>query len=91
MQKPFQNYFKNFSSLNNQNENILYQKRKSPYEYGFEEEEQYKKYQQQKYKEELDFLINFRKKKQTPINNENELKREYQKNKEIDDVIKFYI
>ena len=87
MQQPFQSYFNNFRSLNSRNNNYLYQRWKSPYEYGFEDEEEYKKYQQRKYKAELDFLINSRKKKSSPINNEYELKREYQKQKEIDDVI----
>ena len=51
MQQPSENYFYNQPNFNNQNveNNILFQRQKSPYGIGFDDEKIIKKLEQKKY------------------------------------------
>ena len=53
---------------------------------GFDDEEKLRKLQRIKYKEDLDYLINLRQQNKIPVNNENELKNEYHKIQQMNDV-----
>ena len=52
----------------------------------FDDEKKLRKLQRIKYKEDLDYLINLRQQNKVPVNNENELKHEYHKIQQMNDV-----
>ena len=86
MQQPSENYFYNQPNFNNQNveNNILFQRQKSPYAIGFDDEKIIKKLEQKKYREDLDFLISLCNKKNIPI--KTELKNQYNQVPEMNNV-----
>ena len=86
MQQPSENYFYNQSNFNNQNveNNIIFQRQKSPYGIGFDDEKIIKKLEQKKYKEDLDFLISLRNKKN--LLDKIELNNQYNQIQEMNNV-----
>ena len=86
MQQPLQNYLYNQSYNNNLifENNIINQRQKSPYGIGFDDEKIIKKLEQKKYKEDLDFLISLRNKKN--FSDKIELNNQYNQIQEMNNV-----
>ena len=88
MQQPPQNNLNTQQNIPNQlqEENNIIQRIQSPNGIGFDDESKLRKLQQIKYKEDLDYLVNLRQQNKIPVNNENELKHEYHKIQQMNDV-----
>ena len=88
MQQPSQNNMNPTPNIPNQTEEDVnfIQRIQSPNGIGFDDEEKLRKLQRIKYKEDLDYLVNLRNQNKIPVNNENELKREYHKIQQMNDV-----
>ena len=88
MQQPSQNNLNIQQNVNFQipKETHLIENIQSEGGIGFDDEEKLRKLQRIKYKEDLDYLINLRQQNKIPVNNENELKREYHKIQQMNDV-----
>ena len=86
MQQPSQNYLHNQSYNNNLifENNIINQRQKSPYGIWFDDEKIIKKLEQKKYKEDLDFLISLRNKKN--FSDKIELNNQYNQIQEMNNV-----
>ena len=88
MQQPPQNNMNTIPNNPNQKEEEVnfIQRIQSPNGIGFDDESKLRKLQKLKYKEDLDYLVNLRNQNKIPVNNENELKREYHKIQQMNDV-----
>ena len=88
MQQPSQNNLNIQQNVNFQipKETHLIENIQSEGGIGFDDEEKLRKLQRIKYKEDLDYLINLRQQNKVPVNNENELKHEYHKIQQMNDV-----
>ena len=88
MQQPSQNNMNPTPNIPNQTEEDVnfIQRIQSPNGIGFDDESKLRKLQKLKYKEDLDYLVNLRNQSKVPVNNENELKREYHKIQQMNDV-----
>jgi hypothetical protein len=88
MQQPSQNNLNIQQNVNFQipKETHLIENIQSEGGIGFDDEEKLRKLQRIKYKEDLDYLINLRQQNKIPVNNENELKNEYHKIQQMNDV-----
>ena len=88
MQQPSQNDMNPIPNIPNQKEEDVnfIQRIQSPNGIGFDDESRLRKLQKLKYKEDLDYLVNLRNQNKIPVNNENELKREYHKIQQMNDV-----
>ena len=88
MQQPSQNNLNIQQNVNFQipKETHLIENIQSEGGIGFDDEEKLRKLQRIKYKEDLDYWINLRQQNKIPVNNENELKNEYHKIQQMNDV-----